>query len=955
MNAEQWRRVKPLLETAVSLAAVERAAFLDRACAGDPGLRKELESLLSSHERLDTSFLKAPAVDLTREIAPAVVRAGRKVGAYQIVEEIGHGGMGEVYRAFRADGHYSKEVAVKMVRGGADSASVQERFRNERQILASLDHPNIARLLDGGTTDDGVPYLVMELVEGMRIDTYCEKHRLTIPERLQLFRQVCSAVQYAHQHLVIHRDLKPSNILVTEDGVPKLLDFGIAKLLDEAAAGGGEFTLTGFQLLTPQYASPEQVRGESITTASDVYSLGVVLYELLTGHSPYQGHCADPPGTARAVCEVTPPRPSTAVLAAASGAGADHLGLPEKRAKQLQGDLDNIVLMALRKEPQRRYLSVEQLAEDIRRNLENLPVAARSDTAHYRARKFVARHKAGVAAFAAVAVVLMAGFVVTVRARRLAETRFNDVRSLANSLIFDVHDSIKDLPGSTPARKIIVDRSLQYLNVLAQQSSGDVGLQRELATAYEKVGSVQGDYLENNLGDNEGAMASYLKALAIRRQIDAGSNDLNDHLALAQVYRFVANQQWAMGDLKQARQNINHAIGISEGLNQTQLNNLNILLELGFDHRVSGAIRYAGDPLGNQKLDEDRRRSLAADESALHIQPDDLQILHAYALDLKNLAISLESTNPRGSLPYYQKALDINLKLTQRSREVRLRRSVAISYAEIADVYQDLGDFRQEVENNRKGLEIYQELSAADPKNALLRQGLAIAYVNTAAAISRNGDIVKSLEYDGKGLQLMRDLVASVPANTVQRNILAEMLVARGTVFIKASRPDAAIADLESARSIYEALYKPGEDRTLFASCEIKMGEAAARAARDQDAAEYFHQALRIVEPLIAHPDASLDGLYAAADAYSGLGRISLKKAQQKDQPVGQRKNNWTEARTWYTRSLNAWRRIDHPNRTAPNTFEVGDPAVVAQELRIAEAGLASLPPRKRRGEGLPR
>ena len=948
MNAEQWRRVKPLLETAVSLAAAERPAFLERACVGDPELRKELESLLSSHERLGTSFLKTPAVDLTREIAPAVVRAGRKVGAYQIVDEIGHGGMGEVYRAFRADGHYSKEVAVKMVRAGVDSASVQERFRNERQILASLDHPNIARLLDGGTTDDGVPYLVMELVEGTRIDGYCEKHKLTIPERLQLFRQVCSAVQYAHQHLVIHRDLKPSNILVTGDGVPKLLDFGIAKLLDEAAAGGSEFTLTGFQLLTPQYASPEQVRGEGITTASDVYSLGVVLYELLTGHSPYQGHSADPTGTARAVCEFIPPRPSTAVRAAASG-GVHHFGLVEKHAKQLKGDLDNIVLMALRKEPQRRYPSVEQFAEDIRRNLANLPVAARSDTAYYRARKFVARHKAGVAAFAAVALVLMAGFVVTVRARRLAETRFNDVRSLANSLIFDVHDSIKDLPGSTPARKIIVDRSLQYLNVLAQQSGGDIGLQRELANAYEKVGSVQGDYLENNLGDNEGALASYVKALAIRRQIDTRSNDLSDHLALAQVYRFVANQRWAMGDLKQARENINHSISISEGLDQTQPNNFKILLELGFDHRVSGAIRYAGDPLENQKLDADRRRALAADENALKMRPDDLQILHAYALDLKNLAISLESTDPRASLPYYQKALDLNLKLTQRSSEVRLRRSVAISYAEIADVYQDLGDFRQEVENNRRGLEIYQELSAADPKNALLRQGLAIAYVNTAAAVSRNGDLAKSVEYAGEGLELMRGLVTHAPANTVQRNILAEMLVARGTIFIKAGRPDAAISDLESARSNYEALYKPGEDRTSSASCEIKMGEAAARAGRDQDAAEYCHQALSIVEPLIAHPDADLDGLYAAADAYSGLGRISLKKAQQKSQPPGRRKTNWTEARTWYTRSLNTWRRIDHPNRTAPNTFEVGDPTAVAQELRAAEAGLASLTPAERR------
>jgi serine/threonine protein kinase len=312
MKAERWKQVRAVLDQAIAIASSERASFLDEVCADDRELRNEVESLLSSHEAAGSVFLNNPAVDL-RSALPDVLqksdRVGRRIGVYQIMEELGHGGMGEVYRAVRADGQYDKQVAIKVVRGGFDSSFVLERFRHERQILASLDHPNIARLHDGGTTEDGVPYLVMELIEGTPIDQYCKEHNLDIPQRLQLFNQVCSAVQYAHQRLVIHRDIKPSNILVTADGIPKLLDFGIAKILDPAAIA--ETTL--LRLMTPEYASPEQIRGETITTATDVYSLGVVLYRLLTGISPYPESTRTPLEFARVICEVEPVRPSNAV------------------------------------------------------------------------------------------------------------------------------------------------------------------------------------------------------------------------------------------------------------------------------------------------------------------------------------------------------------------------------------------------------------------------------------------------------------------------------------------------------------------------------------------------------------------------------------------------------------------------------------------------------------------
>jgi len=312
MNRERWQQVREVLDKAIGISTTERPAFLESACAGDPELRAEVESLLASHDEAGTAFLQKPAANLnlsSQETVEPKARIGRRVGVYQILELIGEGGMGEVYRAVRADGQYDKEVAVKLVRAGLDTASVVERFRHERQVLASLDHPNIARLYDGGTTEDGIPYLVMELIEGTPIDEYCDTHKLNVTERLQLFQQVCSAIQYAHQRLVIHRDIKPGNILVTKDGTPKLLDFGIAKILDATASANA----TLVNPMTPEYASPEQVRGEPITTATDVYSLGVVLYQLLTGRSPYPKDTRAPHELARAICEFEPARPSTAV------------------------------------------------------------------------------------------------------------------------------------------------------------------------------------------------------------------------------------------------------------------------------------------------------------------------------------------------------------------------------------------------------------------------------------------------------------------------------------------------------------------------------------------------------------------------------------------------------------------------------------------------------------------
>jgi len=393
VTPERWKQVEAVFERALELAADQRAALLQNSCNGDEELRREVQSLLDSHARAG-SFIDQPSLFIASEEIDqrdAAVASGQLIGSYRVVREIGRGGMGAVYLAERDDGQYRKRVAIKLIKRGMDTDAVLWHFRNERQILASFDHPNIARLFDGGTTATGLPYFVMEYVEGLPIDKYCDTHRLSIRERLKLFCEVCAAVADAHRRAVIHRDIKSSNIIVTTEGVPKLVDFGIAKILQPTDGSETLLTTVGLRPMTPQYASPEQVRGEALTAATDIYSLGVVLYELLTGQLPYRFSSQSPHDVARAITEQEPTRPSTAVAvvaskrshasdtpvttaqAARSGASKSQI----RNAKLLRGDLDNIMLMALRKAPERRYQSVEQLSEDIRRHLEGRPIIAR--------------------------------------------------------------------------------------------------------------------------------------------------------------------------------------------------------------------------------------------------------------------------------------------------------------------------------------------------------------------------------------------------------------------------------------------------------------------------------------------------------------------------------------------------------------------------------------------------
>ncbi len=425
-----------------------------------------------------------------------------RIGDYRVLRQIGAGGMGSVYLAERDDGQFDHRIAIKVVSHGLERPWAESRFYYERHVLAKLAHPNIARLLGGGSTPEGTPYLLMEYIDGQPIDRYCEEHRLTVVERVELFLRVCDAVSYAHRNLVVHRDIKPSNLLVTQDGTPKLLDFGIARILDEDNLPTG--CSDTLHLMTPRYASPEQMRGDAITTATDIYSLGLVLYELVTGVSPF------------------------------GGGGLEARKPSEIATSRLPRDLDNVILMAISAEPECRYSSVEQFASDLRLCLAGLPVIARQGTVGYRVSKFVRRHKAGVTTALLLVLSLLGGVSATAwQARRVAEQvarterRFAQFRKLANAFLFDFHDRIKTLKDVSEARELVLNTGIEYVDGLARDANDDPILSRELARAYEKIGDLQGYRSPSAMRQAGPAITSYRKAVALLHPaFAAGTTDI---------------------------------------------------------------------------------------------------------------------------------------------------------------------------------------------------------------------------------------------------------------------------------------------------------------------------------------------------------------------------------------------------------------------------------------------
>ncbi len=802
MQPERWRRVEELYHTALEQEEAQRASFLERSCAGDEALRVEVASLLAyalqTGRIIDKPALQVVAAAMAEGLSAQDAKKadkmiGTRVAQYRIVEKLGEGGMGDVYRAVRADDAYDKHVALKLVRTGRDSSFFINRFRNERQILASLDHPNIARLYDGGTTDDGVPYFVMELIEGEPITAYCDRHRLSTTERLRLFLQVCSTVQYAHQHLIIHRDIKPDNILVTAEGVTRLMDFGIARILEEGAdPGERDLTVTGLRAFTPGYASPEQIKGEPITTASDVYSLGVVLYELLTGRSPYRTTSRAQHEMARVICESEPEKPSTAVTRPEkSGIGnnaeiapADSSivrdGSPEKLKKRLRGDLDNILLMALRKEPGRRYASAERLSEDIQRHLENLPVFARNDTFGYRTSKFIVRHKAGVAAAVVATIVLVVGVAAIAREARIArieraraEARFNQVRKLADSLMFGIHDSIKDLPGSTAAREVVVTNALQYLDGLSQDAGNDTRLQSELAAGYRRLGDIQGDRWGTNLGDRQAAVESYRKSLALREAVaKTNPSDLQAQHELQDAEDSFA-MEVAELDRTQGELYLQKSLQLAQTLVNRDPSNADFLASLAYCYEHQGILQTNRNNF-SQAWDSNRK-TLELFQQVVNMVPSETyRTALSYAHKrLGGLLIQMEKFPE--ALTEYRSALTIDeALLSAHPDSPKLRYSITFTYSDIGYIYGKQQDLTTALGYYQKALEIRQAMATSDPNDSRARLGVASTCAYIGDLMREEKKFQGALAYHRREFEIRAAQAAAHPTSTHDRFNLAQ-------------------------------------------------------------------------------------------------------------------------------------------------------------------------------------
>jgi tetratricopeptide (TPR) repeat protein len=762
----------------------------------------------------------------------------RVVGNYRLVERIGEGGMGEVYLAER-ENEFRKRVAVKLIRSGMNNLEVVRRFVIERQTLASLNHPQIVKLLDGGTTPEGSPYLVVDYVEGEHIDLYCESHKLSVTGRLNLFVSVCGAVHHAHQSLIVHCDLKPSNILVTPEGVPMLLDFGIAKLLDPLSMGISEnVAKTRQRAFTPDHASPEQLRGDPVTTATDIYALGVILYELLTGHSPnWTDASAALTDWIKSVCEDDAVAPSTVIRRTRriqfdddppqditpESVSATREGDPEKLERRLRGDLDAIILKALRKDPKDRYGSADQMAEDIRRHLDGRPVLARKNTGAYIARKFLQRHKIGVAAAALVLLAVAGGVASTVWQMRIAARRFEDVRHLAHTFLYDVHDSIQNLPGATNARTLITRTGTEYLDRLSRDARGDSSLEIELAGGYLKLGDVEGNPMDANRGNTSDALANYQKALPLAeaavardpKNVDAKQMLGRTHLELANVLPFVGKAQEGLDHAKKAEQLFREVWSARPSNAEARLDLARAYdtegniqggargLNLGHTAEALAAYRQSGEILPDVPPSDPFASRVAISRIVAMVRIGDMEYEAGHLADaLPKYQVSLQTVDDMSAkFPNNTRILDLGSVILNKiaSLHTALRENEpaqkaylqAIAYDEqilradpnnnkaragIVACEKNLGDlnfynlsnFNEALRAYRHAADLLEAEVRLDPGNLIMRQNLSEIVTCVASCLLRTGQPAKAREESQRGLAMAKE-VADQPGATYEQ------------------------------------------------------------------------------------------------------------------------------------------------------------------------------------------
>ena len=767
---EHWEKLQQLFGEACGLDEAARRAFLNERCGEDDPLRGELERLLAAHDHERAAGAQADAS-----------AAGGRFGAWQTTRLLARGGMGEVWLAHRADGQHEQVAALKILSPYLVAPDSVDRFRRERQVLARLEHPNIARLLDGGVGPGGQPFLIMEYVEGTRLDRYCDERRLSIPARLRLFLKVCAAVNAAHQHFVVHRDLKPSNILVTNEGEPKLLDFGIAKVMDTES--GRERTVTVNQFLTPTYASPEVLRGEPATAASDVYSLGVLLFELLTGNRPFGTSGASPAAEwERALRDTGPAR-----LWHLTEALAEQRSTTASRLRQtLAGDLTTILNKALRHEPGQRYQSAERLAEDLSLYLANRPILARPQTFRYRAGKFVARHRWPVGLAALMLLGIALGVASTVAEKRVAERRFGEVRRLAHYVLFDLYDSVSNLSGSARVRAEMARRATEYLNTLSREAKNDRGLRLELAGGYLRLGDIQGNMFRTNLGDTRAALATYQKGIDLLSSLE-NDRDAVRLRTLIDLHRAQATDMSSAtrSDFDRLRSAVEHFEKLAgnppRAEDDYQLGKAYTLLG-GLEQQHGGWVSISA--VGGSEFDRAETHLRRAAGSPLS-EPD-----YAYSLAelLDRRAQSYASLDPGRSIGYDQQALESLTHIREPERnypsfrilQARIHTNLTFSYGQE-------NQFDTALEHARVAEQIYLPLLAESPDDRNIRYRLVVLrrVAGIVEAYARRWG--ESAEEFAKGITDYDSLLETGP-NAQYRGYQAELRMRLGDALWEAGR-----------------------------------------------------------------------------------------------------------------------------------------------------------------------
>jgi serine/threonine protein kinase len=770
MNAaERFLRTEQIFSEIVSMEELERSQALESYCGGDTTLLAELRALLQACEAEELHR------GLLHSDASTQPRLTGRVGNYAIDRLLGRGGMGAVYLAHRVDGQFEQQVAVKLIDLPLATEFFRDRFRVERQILAGLSHPYIAKLLDGGVSEHGDLYLAMEYIDGVPITDFCESRHSSIHERVTLFLKVSEAVQYAHQNLVVHRDLKPDNILVMADGSPRLLDFGTAKILAPfTEPSGSDITRSGLQTFTPRYASPEQILGRSITVASDVYSLGVLLYLLLTGSMPYDLTEFTTEEMVRVICHEQPPKPSSVA----------------PRTLKLDPDLDAIVLKALRKDPAERYTTAEQLSTDLQAYLDQRPVQARRGNFQYVTGKFVRRNKFALVGVSVLIIALLTGMFAFLwqsrlanRQRLRAEARSTELRELSTSLLAEIDSAVKDLPGSTPVQFLLVKRVLEDLDHLAKEAGNDPVLALDMMNAYTQLGNLQGNPYHQNIGDTKGALQSLDKALSFApRPFDATILDPKTLRSYGFAEQSRSEVLYALGRDAESAAALKKGIRAFDALAAHVDATAADLAFVGSSYNALGDQRNRlgdDDPKDPESSVSAYRHDLTIIDRILRLDSVNKSARRGLALIHAKIAASIEDVDPDGAVEEARRSIAAWEALPADLKSLRSnRQGEAFALRVLGGAIADVGEYEAAVDVYSQALEIDESYAKADPKDASAVYWVAYDLQNQAAIEARMLDrnLYPSAKNDAlhrrlaiellrRALRLDDDLLALSPAN----------------------------------------------------------------------------------------------------------------------------------------------------------------------------------------------